>query len=375
MSHSFLGLKKNELDTPCLVIDNHALKSNLDTMRQHAVTNNINLRPHCKTHKCSKLAQLQLNYGAIGISAAKIAEAEVLINKGVSGVLVTSPVVTSYKIARLISCLKQAPEIIVVADNEQNINDLNQAAASIQTRLNVLVDLDSGIGRTGVAFEKAVDFARKIHALPWLNLAGIQCYAGNLQHVHSYDVRRNQSLKVMQAASELVNEFRNQGLPCSILTGTGTGTYDIDVAATEVTEIQPGSYTVMDVEYSIIGSKTNKKSFTAFKPAMTLLTSVISSNRSEHVTVDAGTKSIYVDAINKPEIISHPGLIYEWGGFGDEHGKITASAKNRLPENGAVLELIVPHCDPTINLFDKFFITEHDRVIDVWEIDLRGKSQ
>ena len=235
--------------------------------------------------------------------------------------------------------------------------------------------MDSGIGRTGVNFRDALDLGIKINQLKWLQLVGIQCYAGNLQHIASFDARKSQSLNIMENASSMVRTFRKHGLPCSILTGTGTGTYDIDVEATEITEIQPGSYTVMDIEYSVIGSKDHSASFSTFKPAMTLLTTVISSNRSEHVTVDAGTKSIYVDAVNKPKIISHQGLAYNWGGFGDEHGKITAVNGAKLPSNGDVLELIVPHCDPTINLFDKFFIIENGYVVDVWDIDLRGRSQ
>ncbi|OEH48838.1 D-threonine aldolase [Legionella parisiensis] len=107
---------------------------------------------------------------------------------------------------------------------------------------------------------------------------------------------------------------------------------------------------------------------------MTLLTTVISNNRTEHVTVDAGTKSIYVDQ-QKPQIISHYGLEYDWGGFGDEHGKVIAVSGSQLPANGEVLELVVPHCDPSINLFDQFFITENDVVVDIWDIDLRGKCQ
>lgn len=203
---------------------------------------------------------------------------------------------------------------------------------------------------------------------------GIQCYAGNLQHIHSFSERRSKSLHIMEMASDLVKSFRGIGLNCSILTGSGTGTYDIDVEATEVTEIQPGSYTVMDVQYASIGSMNNEREFNAFKPAMTLLTTVISNNRTEHVTVDAGTKSIYVDN-HKPEIISHQGLQYDWGGFGDEHGKVSALNGSQLPGYGEVLELVVPHCDPTINLFDQFYIVENDVVVDVWDIDLRGKSQ
>ncbi|CEG56891.1 DSD1 family PLP-dependent enzyme [Legionella fallonii] len=368
------NIKKSQLDTPCLIIDKQTLISNLELMRAHGIKNNVSIRPHVKTHKCTELAKLQIEYGAIGISAAKISEAEELINKGIRNVLITSPIVTKEKIRRLISCIQQAPDTIIVVDNEHNLNDLNEAANAISFKINVLVDIDPGIGRTGVNPDLALDFALKTNNFNSLNLMGIQCYAGNLQHISSYEERKNSSLNIMRNASNIAQIFREHGLNCSIVTGAGTGTYDIDIEA-GVTEIQPGSYTVMDVEYSVIGSKENSQCFHTFKPAMTLLTTVISSNRKEHVTVDAGTKSIYVDKKHRPLIISHNDLEYDWGGFGDEHGKITALNNASLPTNGEILELIVPHCDPTINLFDKFYIVENDKVIDIWDIDLRGKSQ
>ncbi|KTD53293.1 alanine racemase [Legionella santicrucis] len=374
MSELILGMKKKELDTPCLVIDKNILKSNLEAMKKHSIENKINIRPHCKTHKCSKLAKLQIEYGAIGVSVAKISEAEVLIEEKIPNILITSPIITKNKISRFLACLEKAPSTMIVVDNKENILALNEVAACHNKMIHVLIDVDPGIGRTGIKPEHVLNFAREIQRLPWLNLMGIQCYAGNLQHVLSFNERRERSLKTMQMASEIVKNLKESGFNCPILTGTGTGTYDIDIEATEVTEIQPGSYTVMDVQYTNIGSKNNDKQFDLFKPAMTLLTTVISNNRTEHVTVDAGTKSIYVDH-QKPKIISHQGLAYDWGGFGDEHGKISAVNTVKLPSLGEVIELVVPHCDPTINLFDQFFITENDIVIDVWKIDLRGKSQ
>ncbi|QMT61194.1 DSD1 family PLP-dependent enzyme [Legionella sp. PC997] len=369
-----IGLKKTELDTPCLLIDKNILKSNLETMRTHSIENKVNVRPHCKTHKCSKLAKLQIEFGAIGVCVAKISEAEVLIRNGIPNVLITSPIVTNNKISRLISCLEQAPSTLIVVDNKENLAALNEAGAHNRKMIHVLVDVDPGIGRTGVKPENALNFALEMNQFPWLKLMGIQCYAGNLQHILSFDERKSKSLQTMQMASDLIKIFRENGLNCPILTGSGTGTYDIDVEATEITEIQPGSYAVMDVQYTSIGSQRNPNQFNTFKPALTLLTTVISNNRAEHVTVDAGTKSIYVDQY-KPQIISHQGLEYDWGGFGDEHGKITAVKGTQLPGHGDVLELMVPHCDPTINLFDQFFITEHNIVVDIWDIDLRGKCQ
>lgn len=322
MKEKYIGLHKIELNTPCLVIDYQKLKYNLKKMQQHGLKWDIGIRPHCKTHKCSQIARLQLEYGAIGISAAKLSEAEVLVSKQITNVLITSPIVSEAKYSRLFNCLESAPDLMLVVDNKDNIHMLNELGKLLNQPVHVLLDIDSGIGRTGIHPETALEYGHFINGMHWLKLKGIQCYAGHLQHIQNYEERRAFSLRIMEMASKIVQSFRDADLPCEILTGTGTGTFDIDVEASEVTEIQPGSYAVMDVEYGAIGSKIHPSGFPLFKNSMTLLTSVISSNLKEHATVDAGTKSIYVDPHHKPQIISHPGLVYDWGGFGDEHGKV-----------------------------------------------------
>lgn len=341
-------------------------------MQQYAADTGIAVRPHCKTHKCSRIAKLQVEEGAIGISAAKLSEAEQLIDQGISNILITSPIVSAPKLNRLARCLDKAPELLLVIDNIQNAEALNQLGHALHQPINVLIDLDPGIGRTGVHPDAILEFAHLLQKNSWLRIHGIQCYAGNLQHVSNYEERKTRSLKTMEMASEIFRVLKPYFSEFHILTGSGTGTFDIDPQASEVTEIQPGSYTVMDVQYETIGSKKDPQHFNYFQNALTLLSTVISSNRAEHVTVDAGTKAIYFDPDFKPRIISHPHLSYDWGGFGDEHGKVTG---NSLPGNGELIEMIVPHCDPTINLYDQLVIIHNNEVIDVWEIDLRGKSQ
>lgn len=362
-----------EMDTPCLTIDLDKLKENISLMQKYADQMGVAVRPHCKTHKCSRIAKMQIEAGAIGISAAKLSEAESLIKQGIRNILITSPIVSEPKLNRLMSCLEKAPELLLVLDNPQNAEALNQLGQALNQPIQVLIDLDPGIGRTGIHPTTALEFANFLQKKPWLHLQGIQCYAGNLQHVPNYQERKTLSLKTMEIASEVFRELKPLFPDLHILTGSGTGTFDIDPEASEVTEIQPGSYTVMDVQYERIGSKENNEHFNHFQNALTLLTTVISSNKAEHVTVDAGTKAIYFDPNYKPRIISHPHLSYDWAGFGDEHGKITGMSP--LPGNAEVIEMIVPHCDPTINLYDQFVIVQNNEVIDVWDIDLRGKSQ
>ena len=364
---------KFTLDTPCLIIDKDKLFENINSMQQEINGMGKKLRPHIKTHKCTTLAKLQIEAGAVGVCAAKMGEVEVLLDAGISNILITSPVVTPKKIERLIACLHKSSDLSLVVDSTDNATQLNDVMEKVGLTLSVLVDIDPGVARTGISYHDAIVLGQFIEKLPCLTLVGIQCYAGNLQHVNDYQERREYSQGVMQQAAQVVNQYREAGLPCAVLTGSGTGTYDIDCDIEAVTEVQPGSYTVMDMEYRLIGSSADSKRFERFKPAMTMLVTVISANHDSHVTVDAGTKALYFDPVTKPKVISHPGLHYDWSVFGDEHGKITADPEVELPKVGEVLELIVPHCDPTINLFNTFYITKNDQVIDTWEINMRGK--
>ena len=368
MPHNYLGLHKSQLPTPCLLIDKHKLINNLTLMQQLAKNKEVNVRPHAKTHKCSKIAQLQLKYGAIGICVAKISEAQVMVQAGARGILITSPIVADNKIKQLIDLIKQAPDTMLVIDNLENAAKLNQVCQEHKLSLNVLLDIDAGIGRTGVHLNQAVDYAHKISQFSNLIFKGIQCYAGHLQHISDLAQRRTLSHQILNAACEIKIQLLAQGIDCQIQTGSGTGTFSLDAELATVSEIQPGSYCVMDQEYSKIEYKEQK-----FSPAMTMLATVISDNHPSHVTVDAGTKALYKVA-TKPRIISHEHLNYDWDGFGDEHGKVTATSGD-LPALGEVLELVVAHCDPTINLFDHFYIIEDDHVVDIWAIDARGCCQ
>jgi len=365
---------KYDLDTPCLTIDVDILEQNLAAMQAAALAAGKNLRPHAKTHKCSILAKKQIQTGAIGVCAAKISEAEVLADAGVSGILVTGPVVSAQKIERLTAIVKKDPTVMVVVDNPANARRLDEAMQAQHLSLDVLLDIDVGSGRTGVLPESALELAETITGSSNLRLRGIQAYAGFVQHIQAYPERKKASLACMQRAADLFLELQAKGPACKIFSGTGTGTFDIDVQLAELTELQVGSYAVMDAEYLNIAAKDDPSRFSTFKPALTLLTTVVSVNRPEFVTVDAGLKALYRDG-GLPFVVSpgFTGLQYGW--FGDEYGKLSRAGSADLPELGTVLELVASHCDPTINQFDCLYATRGGKVIDRWPIDLRGKSQ
>jgi D-serine deaminase-like pyridoxal phosphate-dependent protein len=240
--------------------------------------------------------------------------------------------------------------------------------------MDVLIDLDIGLHRTGVKPEEALALAELILSHKNLRLRGIQAYAGQVQHIPSYAERMAASQRCLQAAVEVFCELRGLERTCDIFSATGTGTYDIDLAVPEVTELQAGSYACMDAQYRGIGSAEDEAQFLSFGPALRLLTTVVSVNQENFVTVDAGLKALYRDGgvplVYNP---SQMGLTYDW--FGDEYGRIIVSGNATALPLGSTLELIPSHCDPTINLFDRFYLTRGDEVVGAWQIDLRGCSQ
>ncbi len=366
--------RKADLDTPCLVLDLEILEQNLRKMQAMAAHAGKRLRPHAKTHKCSQLARRQRELGAIGICAAKISEAEALCRAGIDNILITGPVVTKTKIDRLAALCARTSELIVTVDHPATIDQLDAAMGKCSLIMDVLLDVDVGLHRTGVPPAGALDLADRILARRNLRLRGIQAYAGQLQHIRSYADRKAGSQHCLQQAAGIFRALQARASTANIFSATGTGTSDIDLAIPELTELQTGSYACMDAEYMSIGSAKNDHSFTDFGPALRLLTTVVSVNQKEHVTIDAGLKTLYRDGA-APQVISpeYAGLRYDW--FGDEYGRITASGSAGLPPLGAVLELVTSHCDPTINLFDRYYVVQGPNVVDIWNIDLRGCSQ
>ena len=365
---------KSDLDTPCLILDLDILEANLRKMQSIAERADKSLRPHVKTHKCSALARKQIEIGAVGVCVAKLSEAEALTSSGIEGILITGPVATQNKVDRIVSLLAKSSSLMVVVENSCVVEMLGAALRENGLFMDVLLDVDIGLKRTGVAPASAVAFAEHILAQRNLHLRGIQAYAGHVQHIKSYDDRKTESLRCLAESVTVFKNLRSKMGPSPIFSASGTGTHDIDLSIPETTELQVGSYACMDAEYMAIGSAADKSRFTAFAPALRLLTTVVSANQNGFVTVDAGLKSLYRDGAT-PQVLGRAGghFCYDW--FGDEYGKISYDDTIPPPSIGELFELVTSHCDPTINLFDKFYLTRGDELVGSWTIDLRGCSQ
>jgi len=253
-----------------------------------------------------------------------------------------------------------------VIDNSSHADELSNSASAAGITLNVLIDLDLGLHRTGIAtVEEGLALAEKVLKLPGLNLRGVSAYSSMSAHVVGYDKRRIHSINSMRPALELLDGFKSRGFPADILSGGSTGTYNIDQELGGMTELQAGSYIFMDVDYRIIGGK-NGPVFDDFRPSLTVLATVVSKSHSGYATVDAGFKAFATDRPFGPESKSITGCKYHFAG--DEHGILELSDPSREIRLGDRLEFIVPHCDPNVNLYDFVHCIRDGRVESVWEI-------
>ena len=365
-------LSRSDLPTPALILDLDAFEFNVNKMTAHMREHKKALRPHAKTHKCPDIALALIKAGAVGACAAKISEAEALAAGGVSGLLLTSAMVGKQRIERAVRLAQKRPETIFSVDDSKNVQDLNDAAAAAKIKMNLATDLYIS-GRTGIRpGEPALALAQQISSLPHVKLAGIQSYAGNASHVNGFEARKKFSTEVMAQAVETRRLFQSKGIQCPLLTGGSTGTYNIDSQIDGITEIQPGSFMFMDVDYNRIGGQDGPV-YRDFKNSLTVLTTVISKPTDEVAIVDGGFKSFATDRQFGPQLKDVENVPYSFSG--DEHGKLALAKSPRAINLGDRLELIVPHCDPTVNLYDHMYCVRADAVEAIWRITARGKSQ
>ncbi len=365
-------MTRDEIPTPALLLDLDRFERNLLRMSAHARRAGKHIRPHAKTHRCPEIARRQVAAGALGVACAKLGEAEVMAGAGLRGLLITTEVVAPQAVRRLMRLLAEAPDTMVVVDNPLNVADLAQAAAAEGRVLGVLVDVDVGGRRTGVPpGQPALALARAVRARPSLRLRGLQGYAGHCAHVVGWPARREASLKAMAPLMETRRLLEDAGIPVEVVAGGSTGTYDIDVELPGLTELQAGSYCVMDLDYRRIGGRSGP-ALTDFELALTVVATVVSVPAADRAVVDAGLKAFSTDRPFPPEPVERPGVEYAFAG--DEHGRLTLRDPDRPVRLGERIEFFPPHCDPTFNLYDRVYALRGDTVEAVWDIAARGRS-
>ena len=361
-----------QLNSPVLVLDRAALERNLARMASFAAQHGVALRPHAKTHKCAEIARLQVAAGAAGVCCAKLGEAEALVEGGIESVLITSPVVTAPAIARLLALAARCRELRVVVEHPDNAAALAAAAIAAGRTLEVLVDLDPGIRRTGVSTpEAALELTNAIAALPALRYRGVQMYCGLQQHLASYAEREAAIRERTQYLQAILALLAQHGHSAAIVSGSGTGTHAIDAELGVLNEWQVGSYLFMDRQYAECESGSRGP---AFEHALFVDASVVSANTQGMATIDAGFKALATDG-GPPRIVSGApeGSAYHF--MGDEHGLIVDPTFKHAWKLGDRVRLVPPHCDPTVNLYDSYHVLHDDTLEAIWPVSARGRSR
>lgn len=365
------GMDLAEVFTPCLILDLDALEANLRRLADYVAARGLRLRSHGKMHKSPDMQRLQQRIGgASGVCCQKVSEAEVFARAGISDILITNEVRDLRQIDRLARLPLLGATLGVCVDDMAAIAPLSAAAQRHGTELSVLVELDCGQGRCGVADPaQVVAMAQAIAAAPGLRFGGIQAYHGGLQHVPARDERARRFGPVAAQVEATVAALTDAGLAPDLVTGAGSGSYYLEGASGLFNELQCGSYAFMDADYGRIeGEDGQRLDAGTWRNALFVLTSVLSDAGRGRAVVDAGLKALAVDS-GLPVIHGRDDVTYR--AANDEHGII--DDPGNLLRVGDRLSLVPGHCDPTCNLHDWYVGIRGGRVESVWPITARGK--
>ncbi len=364
---------RDSLNTPVLVLDIDALDRNIARMAVLTAGHGVALRPHAKTHKSVAIARRQIDAGAVGQCCAKIGEAEVLADGGIDGLLITSPVAAPKAVERLADLARRSPGLMATVDNDVVAIRIARALDAVDATVDVIIDVDPGIRRTGVASaEAAVALAETIAGLPQLRLRGVQFYCGAQQHIESYAERRAAIEERTAYLQGVIAALGAAGFAPEIVTGSGTGSHVIDLELGVFTELQAGSYVFMDRQY--LDCDLADAPAPPFEPALLVDARVVSANHDALVTIDAGFKSLSTDG-GPASVHRGAAATTHFAFMGDEHAALIGPGIGGKLGAGDPVSLIVPHCDPTVNLYDYYHVVSGETLVDLWPVDGRGRAR
>lgn len=351
-----IGKPVDELPTPSIVAEYDDIVSNLSLLDNYLNEKHCKLRPHFKSHKCVSLAKLQMTYkNTIGITCAKVSEAEKLVIGGVVDVLIANQVIGIDKVRRVASMNEKAT-VRVAVDSIKGIEQLGNAAHEIGVTIGAFVEVDIGMNRGGVQPGKpVVEFAEIISDTEGLRFDGLQSYEGHIVTLPDYNERKKRVQEEMAPLMETGKLLEHKGFSVIISSG-GTGTYDITGKLEGIDELQCGSYTLMDSVY--------KKICPEFLNARYILTTVIS-KRDDVISTDVGLKGMGAEYGN-PEVIGYPEAKSLY--VAEEH----TIFKNIDVNIGDKIRVVPPHGCTTNNLYSQMWISRNNRIEEVWPIEGRG---
>jgi D-serine deaminase-like pyridoxal phosphate-dependent protein len=349
-----IGVSKDEIDTPALLVDLDLVDKNILQLADYLRDKRTKLRAHTKVHRIPLLAHKQLNAGAIGICCQKVSAAESMVAAGVKEVMVTNQIVTPQKIMRLIALAKTA-SISVPVDSEHNAQNLSRTAEQEGVVLNVLVDVHLGSQRCGVEpGEPAVKLARTIRSLKGLRLMGLMAFEGHLSWIEPREKRRAEIRKAESLLIETKALAEKSGIHVENISTGSTGTYDVTAENPELTELQAGTYVLMDGKY--------RKHVPEFACALTVLSTVIIRPANDRAITDAGLMSINV-ALGNPEITGRDGI--EVTELHAENTVLKTESQSKITA-GDKIEFIPSYLDATVSSHKRIYGIRKGRVESIW---------
>lgn len=365
---------REALVTPALVLDLDALEANIASMAEHARRNGFALRPGGKVHKSIEIARLQLDAGAIGIALATLAEAEAMVDGGISGVMLFASVgVAATKLDRLAELNARAADLIVVTDGDPTVEQLAIVARRSGRPLQVLIDVYVGGKRTGLADpQRIVELARLVSDTHWLEYAGVHAYVGGLKKTGPFEDRRALIHELMAPLMDAVGCLHDHDLPPRIVSGGGTSSHDIDHDLGVFTENKPGTYALMDVNY--LDCVMRRDEPRPFRPALMVRTTVTNAAQPGFVVTDAGYKELDLLHGLAPAVLHGAPRSATYSIVGDDMGRIDLLPGTGRLTVGQAVEVIPAHCWLTVPLFSRYHVVRGDRLVDIWPVLARDNA-
>jgi D-serine deaminase-like pyridoxal phosphate-dependent protein len=358
-----IGRARDEVTTPALLLDLDVAKRNIQTMADNFRDLPADLRPQIKVHKSPQLSRLAIDAGAIGVACATAWEAKVMAESGIEDVLVANQVVHPDKV-RVVAETAREHRITVAVDDVRNVEQLSAAAAAAGSELELLIEIDVGMGRCGVRTrEEALPLAERIAELAHVRLRGMQGYEGHCMLEPDRDVRLREAHKANAKLVDAVDYLAEHGHPSEAVSGGGTGTWYITGAHPRITEVQAGSYALMDCFHGNLVPG-------GFEVAMTVLGTVIS-RQGNTVVLDCGRKSVGIDFVTPP-LAAFPEAQIRY--YAEEHCLADFTGPPPL-DLGDRAEVIAGYGPTTVNLYDVFHVLEGGVVTDIWPVTARGPGR
>ncbi len=352
-----LGIRKSEIETPALLVDLDAMEQNLRRMSQFFQSRKSKLRPHFKNHRVLEMAALQMEKGAIGITCANRWQAEKLVHFGIHNVLIANEIAGEASLRRYLALCREAP-VILALDNTAVVRDLACLAGDHAADVQVLVDIDLGLERCGVSpGEPAAALALEI-VKRGMQLRGIMGYEGHLQPIEAGPEKRTRVLEAMEQLADSKKRIEAAGIQVEIVSCGGTGDYTIAAEHPTVTEIQAGSYLLMDTWYAPFAPE--------FQPSLTVLATVISKTPGQRIVVDSGVKALSGQR-GLPTVKDFRGLRLK--ALHAEHAPIEIIDSEAIVEVGNKIEISVQYHDGTMQLHRRMYGMRKGIVEKIFEIE------